>query len=100
MRYVALLVVVATTVVVAQENHRGFEEIHEVENTGDAASEFLRVEVKTQGVAPETFRGKFERPAPASTVVTQFDHPQLRISRSGRHLVRTSLWRRPRNRFF
>lgn len=61
--------------------YRGLEEVHEVENTGDAASEFLRVEVKTAGVAPETFRGKFERPEPGSTVVTQFDHPQLRISR-------------------
>lgn len=61
--------------------YRGLEEVHEVENTGDASSEFLRVEVKTAGVAPETFRGKFERSGPASTVVTQFDHPQLRISR-------------------
>ena len=62
--------------------YRGLEEVHEVENTGNAASEFLRVELKTAVLEPATFRGKFERPdAPSTDPVVQFDHPQVRISR-------------------
>jgi len=62
--------------------YRGLVEVHEVENTGNAPSEFLRVELKTAGVDPATFRGKFARPeAPPSGPVVQFDHPQVRISR-------------------
>jgi hypothetical protein len=62
--------------------YRGLEEVHEVENTGDSPSEFLRVEVKTAVLDPETFRGKFERPSTPAAVV-HLDHPQLRISRVG-----------------
>ena len=62
--------------------YRGLEEIHEVENTGATPSEFLRVELKTQGKSPDPFRGKFERPAtPSSDPVVHVDHPQVRISR-------------------
>jgi hypothetical protein len=62
--------------------YRGLDEVHEVENTGGAPSEFLRVELKTAGVEPAAFRGKFERPAgPATQPLVQFDHPQLRVSR-------------------
>ena len=61
--------------------YKGLEEIHEVENTGNAASEFLRVEVKTAPMEPGSFFGKFERPAPGTDAVTHFNHPQLRISR-------------------
>jgi hypothetical protein len=67
--------------------YRGLEEIHEVENTGDAPSEFLRVELKTAVVEPAAFRGKFERPAaPSTQPLVQFDHPQLQVSR---------VWARP-----
>ena len=67
--------------------YRGLEEIHEVENTGNTPSEFLRVELKTQGQSPDTFRGKFERPpTPSSEPVVHVDHPQVRILR---------VWTRP-----
>ena len=62
--------------------YRGLVEVHEVENTGESASEFLRVELKTQPADPEAFRGKFERPAIVTAgPVVHVDHPQVRISR-------------------
>lgn len=61
---------------------RGIKETHEVENTAAFASEFLRVELKTEARDAATIRGKFERPARAALQpVVQFDHPQFRISR-------------------
>lgn len=62
--------------------YRGLEEVHDVENTSSVPSEFLRVELKTEGKEPASFRGKFMRPAAATNeVIVQFDHPQVRISR-------------------
>lgn len=62
--------------------YRGLVEVHEVENTTAAPSEFLRVELKTEGRDPATFRGKFERPAaPTTKPMIHVDHPQVRISR-------------------
>jgi hypothetical protein len=61
--------------------YKGLEEIHEVENTGNAPSEFLRVELKTAPMEPGSFWGKFERSAPGAEAVAQFNHPQVRISR-------------------
>ena len=62
--------------------YRGLEEVHEVENTGNEPSEFLRVELKTAAVQPANFVGKFERPAtPTPEPVVQFNHPQVTISR-------------------
>lgn len=62
--------------------YRGLEEIHEVENTTATPSEFLRIELKTEGRDAATFRGKFERPdAPSIEPVTHLDHSQVRISR-------------------
>lgn len=62
--------------------YRGLEEVHEVENMANVPSEFLRVELKTEGRDPATFRGKFMRPAAATNdPVVEFDHPQVRISR-------------------
>jgi hypothetical protein len=62
--------------------YRGLEEVHEVENTANVPSEFLRIELKTEGREPAAFRGKFERPAAAATeVMVHVDHPQLRVSR-------------------
>ena len=62
--------------------YRGLVEVHEVENTGNAPSEFLRVEFKTAAKEPGSFWGKFERPAaPSLTPTVHFDHPQIRVSR-------------------
>lgn len=62
--------------------YRGLDEVHEVENTTNVPSEFLRVELKTEGRDPATFRGKFMRPdGPAKDAVVQFDHPQVRVTR-------------------
>ena len=62
--------------------YRGLEEVHEVENTTNVPSEFLRVELKTEGKDPAAFRGKFLRSAETATdAVAQFDHQQVRVSR-------------------
>ena len=62
--------------------YKGLEEVHEVENTGDEPSEFLRVELKTEAVQPASFVGKFDRPAtPSEEPLVQFNHPQVAISR-------------------
>lgn len=62
--------------------YRGLEEVHEVENTGNEPSEFLRVELKTSALQPASFVGKFQRPAtPSVEPVVHFEHPQVAISR-------------------
>jgi hypothetical protein len=62
--------------------YRGLVEVHEVENTGNTPSEFLRVELKTAALEPGSFFGKFERPAaPSAEPVVHFNHSQLRVSR-------------------
>lgn len=62
--------------------YRGLEEVHTVQNTGDAPSEFLRIELKTAPIEMGTFFGKFARPAaPSSEPVVHFNHAQVRISR-------------------
>ena len=62
--------------------YKGLEEVHEVENTGNGPSEFLRVELKTAPLQPASFVGKFERPAtPGAEAVVHFNHPQVAISR-------------------
>ena len=61
--------------------YRGLQEVHAVENTGSAPSEFLRIELKTEGREPGSFWGKFERGAPAVEPVVHFNHAQLRVSR-------------------
>jgi hypothetical protein len=72
---------------------RGIEEIHEVENTSDLPSEFLRVEFKTDPRDATTLRGRFFRemaPAGANLEKVQFENDQIRITRlicsSGRTL--------------
>lgn len=59
---------------------RGIKETHEVENIG-AATEFLRVELKTESADTAAIRGKFERPPVSAEAAVQFDHTQFRISR-------------------
>jgi hypothetical protein len=62
--------------------YKGLDEIHEAENTGNAPSEFLRVEFKTASVEPATFFGKFHRPsAPSADAIVHLNHSQVRISR-------------------
>jgi hypothetical protein len=63
---------------------RGIDEIHEVENTSDRPSEFLRVEFKTDPKDASTLRGRFFRePAPADENFekVQFENEQVRITR-------------------
>ena len=65
---------------------RGLEEIHEVENTSDMPSEFLRIEFKTDPKDVKTLRGRFHRDALAGgeTVKTekvQFENDQIRVTR-------------------
>lgn len=63
---------------------RGLEEIHEVENTSDLPSEFLRVEFKTDPKDAAMLRGRFHREpvaAGGSLEKVQFENGQVRISR-------------------
>ncbi|MGH9895813.1 MAG: hypothetical protein ACREA0_28270, partial [bacterium] len=63
------------------------EEIHEVENTSEVPSEFLRVEFKTDPKDVKTLRGKFHRDAATArdTVekveTVQFENDQIRVTR-------------------
>jgi hypothetical protein len=54
-----------------------------VENTGGVASEFLRVEFRTEPKELQTLKGRFHRqPSPdGSGEVVQFENAQVRISR-------------------
>lgn len=61
--------------------YRGLQEVHEVENTGSVPSEFLRVELKTEGREQGSFWGKYERSAPSAEPAVHFNHAQVRISR-------------------
>lgn len=63
---------------------RGLEEIHAVENLSPLPSDFLRVEFKTDPVAPRTLRGKFFRELPTAgenLERVQFENAQVRITR-------------------
>ena len=62
----------------------GLPEKHEVINTSDLPSRFLRVEFKTEERNSPTLKGKFFRdatPAAESGARVQFDHDQVRVSR-------------------
>jgi hypothetical protein len=64
--------------------YRGIDEIHEVENTSPLASEFLRVELKTEPKEVNALKGKFLREAPPegqSLEKVQFENAQVRITR-------------------
>jgi hypothetical protein len=63
---------------------RAVKETHEVENPNDSASEFLRVELKTEPLNPRTFTGRFpalELPADENAEKLQFENEQSRITR-------------------
>jgi hypothetical protein len=60
------------------------DEHHEVENNGDTASEFLRVEFKTEPKEERTLRGRFaaeSAPDGDNLERVQFDNQQVRITR-------------------
>jgi hypothetical protein len=63
---------------------RGIDEIHEVENTSELPSHFLRVEFKTDPKDARTLTGRFHREVMApgeSLEKVQFENPQVRITR-------------------
>jgi hypothetical protein len=64
--------------------YKAIKEVHEVENTSDLPSDFLRVEFKTRMVDEKTLRGRFHReswPAGENFEKTQFEDEQIRVSR-------------------
>ena len=63
--------------------YRAVEEVHAVENTTAAPSDFLRVEFKTQPLEERTLRGRFFRAASPETHIenVQFENAQVRITR-------------------
>jgi quercetin dioxygenase-like cupin family protein len=63
---------------------RAVTETHEVENPNDSASEFLRVEIKTEPLNPRSFTGRFpvlEFPQDENFEKVQFENDQARITR-------------------
>jgi len=64
--------------------YRGVKEVHAVENPGDTATEFLRVEFKTEPLNQNSLRGKYHREpvGPAENFrKVQFENEQIRITR-------------------
>lgn len=64
--------------------YKGIKEVHSVENPTATASDFLRVEFKTEPLEDASLKGKFfrEELAPATTAQhTQFENAQVRITR-------------------
>jgi len=63
--------------------HRGFIETHEVENIGDTASDFLRVELKTLPIGTPGLSGRFPPPADygRSSTKVEFENANARIVR-------------------
>jgi hypothetical protein len=63
--------------------YRGIREIHEVENLSPLASDFMRVEFKTDPGDPRTLRGTFYADSPSGGQETreQFVNEQLRVTR-------------------
>jgi hypothetical protein len=60
------------------------KETHEVENTGDTPSDFVRIEFKTEPVNAKSLRGKFqpeEYPASENFQKVQFENEQIRATR-------------------
>jgi hypothetical protein len=64
--------------------YKAIKEVHEVENTSDLPSDFLRVEFKTRMVDEKTLRGRFHReswPAGENYQKIQFEDEQIRVTR-------------------
>ena len=63
---------------------RGIDEIHEVENTSELPSHFLRVEFRTDPKDLSTLKGRFHRevvPPGENLEKVQFENAQVRITR-------------------
>jgi hypothetical protein len=64
--------------------YRAVGEMHEVENTSPLASDFLRVEFKTEPKEEKTLRGRFHREpvAPGENLKkVEFENAQIRVTR-------------------
>ncbi len=64
--------------------YKALKEVHEVENTSDLPSDFLRVEFKTRMVDEKTLRGRYHReswPAGENYQKAQFEDEQIRVTR-------------------
>ena len=64
--------------------YRAVKEVHEVENTSDLPSDFLRVEFKTQPINESSLHGRFYRedyPAGENFRKVQFENEQIRVTR-------------------
>ena len=64
--------------------YKAVKEVHEVENSGDTPSDFLRVEFKTKPLGESTLRGRYYREDQAgndSYQKVQFENEQIRITR-------------------
>jgi hypothetical protein len=63
--------------------YRAIQELHAVENTTAAPSDFLRVEFKTEPLEEPTLRGRFFRDSSPETHIerVQFENAQVRITR-------------------
>jgi len=62
--------------------YKAIKEVHEVENTSDLPSDFLRVEFKTRMVDEKTLRGRFHReswPEGENYQKMQFEDEQIRV---------------------
>jgi hypothetical protein len=64
--------------------YKAIKEVHEVENTSDLPSDFLRVEFKTRMVDEKALRGRYHRepwPAGENYQKVQFEDEQIRVTR-------------------
>jgi quercetin dioxygenase-like cupin family protein len=64
--------------------YQAVQEVHEVENTSDLPSDFLRVEFKTKPINESSLRGRFYRedyPAAENYKKVQFENEQIRVTR-------------------
>jgi hypothetical protein len=64
--------------------YKAIKEVHEVENTSELPSDFLRVEFKTRMVDEKTLRGRFYReswPEGENYQKVQFEDEQIRVTR-------------------
>jgi quercetin dioxygenase-like cupin family protein len=64
--------------------YKGIREIHEVQNTSELPSDFLRVEFKTDPVNEKSLKGRYYRedyPVGANFEKVQFENEQIRVTR-------------------
>ena len=81
---------------------RGIDEIHEVENTSELPSHFLRVEFKTDPKDVSTLKGRFYRevvPPGENLEKVQFENGQVRIALGGNGRADGRVLESPRGRF-